>query len=81
MEKRLNRELVLINFWFKANLLSLNVKKTSYIIFGHRQNLTAHIYIDNVLLERQYDTKFLGVILSANLKWNKHVDIVVNKVS
>ena len=38
-------------------------------------------YMNNVLLNKQYDTKFLGVILSSNLKWNKHIDIVVNKVS
>ena len=61
--------------------VKMNVKKTSYMIFGYKKSLNAHIYIDNVLLERQYDAKFLGVILSANLKWNKHVDIVVNKVS
>ena len=34
-------ELVLINTWFQANLLSLNVTKTSFIIFGHKKNLTA----------------------------------------
>ena len=44
-------------------------------------NLTANIYINNVLIKRQHDTKFLGVILSADLKWDKHIDIVTNKVS
>ena len=37
--------------------------------------------MNKVLLNKQCDTKFLGVILSANLKWPKHIDIVVNKVS
>ena len=39
VEDQLNLELLSVNIWFKANLLSLNVKKTSYIIFGHRKNL------------------------------------------
>jgi len=81
VEQQLNIELVTVNAWFQANLLSLNVKKTSYIIFGHKKDLNANIFIDNIQLARQYDTKFLGVILSANLKWNKHIDIVVNKMS
>ena len=29
----------------------------------------------------QTDTKFLGVILSANLKWNRHIEVVVSKIS
>ena len=81
IEQQLNHELTLVNTWFQANLLSLNAKKTSYMIFGRKKNLTANIVIDNSLLSRQYDTKFLGVILSANLKWNKHIDIVTNKMS
>jgi hypothetical protein len=72
VEQKLNTELVLINNWFQANLLSLNVTKTSSIIFGRKKNLTANIYIDNVLIHRQHDTKFLGVILSVYLKWDKH---------
>ena len=81
VEQQLNTELVLINNWFQTNLLSLNVTKTSFIIFGRKKNLTANIYINNVLIQRQHDTKFLGVILSADLKWDKHIDIVTNKVS
>ena len=34
-----------------------------------------------MLIERQNDAKFLGVILSNDLKWNKHVDFVVNKIT
>ena len=81
VEQQLNTELVLINTWFQVNLLSLNVTKMSFIIFGRKNNLTANIYINNVLIQRQHDTKFLGVILSADLKWDKNIDIVTIKVS
>ena len=46
VEDKLNAELALIETWFKANLLSLNVKKTSYMVFGHLQNCTANIYYE-----------------------------------
>jgi hypothetical protein len=37
--------------------------------------------VNNVCVNRQFDTKFLGVILESNLKWNKHISIVLNKTS
>ena len=37
--------------------------------------------IDNVSLLKQEESKFLGVILSADLKWHKHTDIIINKAS
>ena len=81
IEERMNTELMLVNTWFQANLLSLNVTKTSFMIFSRKKNLTANILINDVQLHRQYETKFLGVILSADLKWQKHIDIIANKTS
>ena len=69
-----------MNLWFQANLLSLNVSKATFMIFG-RKNLSANIMIDNVSLLKQEESKFLGVILSADLKWHKHTDIIINKAS
>ena len=81
VEQQLNIELIAINTWFQVNLLSLNVSKSSFVIFGHRRNLSANISINNITLNRAYDTKFLGVILSANINWAKHIEVVSNKIS
>ena len=35
----------------------------------------------NTTLVQLSDTKFLGVILSSDLRWSKHINIVVNKIS
>ena len=45
IEKQLNDELIIINDWFRANLLSLNITKTSYMIFGNInfQDINLHI--------------------------------------
>jgi len=40
-----------------------------------------NIKIDDVPVERQYETKFLGVILSSDLKWSVHIDVVICKIS
>jgi len=44
MENEMNVELEIVNDWFRANLLSLNISKTSYIIFGNK-NLIMSIYV------------------------------------
>ena len=83
LENNINNELIKISKWFQANLLSLNAKKTSYIMFGNNnvKKLNMHLHIQNIPIERQYETKFLGVILSSNLTWSAHIKVVVGKLS
>ena len=81
VDSQLNEELAIISKWFQSNRLSLNVKKSSYMIFNHKKKLTARLFINNVPLEVQCVSKFLGVILSSSLKWNKHIELVRNKIS
>ena len=64
-----NTELVKVNHWFKANKLSLNVKKTNYTLF-HKPSTKGNIplkipklVISNKLMERKRFIKFLGIIL------------------
>ena len=39
------------------------------------------IYIDNILVERVAETKFLGVIITENLTWDNYINTICNKVS
>ena len=69
----------------RANKLSLNFKKTNYIVFAlHRRRATykdLDIQIDNVKIERVKSTKFSGVILSENLSWDELIKTVNSKIS
>lgn len=77
-----SRELFQIKLWFDANKLSLNITKTKYIIFGNRQihNFT-NLKIDDVVLERVMEIKFLGVIIDHKLSWKPHITHVLSKMS
>ena len=77
----LNTELEKINCWFCANLLSLNTKKTNYILFGYKNMPDVEILINNQKISRVNHTKFLGVIIQNNLKWHAHVQLIQNKIS
>ena len=56
-----NNELLLISKWFKLNKLSLNIKKTNYILFhgiGKKIDISGlHINIDSLIIEQVDKTK------------------------
>lgn len=77
----LNNELKKVSHWFSANLLSLNVKKTSYIIFGYKRSSDLKILINDIAITRTQETKFLGVIVQETLTWTSHINMISNKIS
>ena len=85
--KTVNKELTLINEWFKANKLSLNTSKTKYT-FLHKLRRNDYIplklpalKINNTEIKREYCIKFLGVLSDECLTWKKHVETIENKIS
>ena len=85
--QEMNTELKRISTWFKANKLSLNIKKTKFSLFHQSRkkrfipkNLPK-LYIDNVEIQRDTVTKFLGVYIDENLTWKHHIDMIKGKVS
>ena len=73
-------ELENISEWFKANKLSLNIKKTNYTLF-HRSSTKDELPLKlpdlkfaNSALKRQTSIKFLGVMLDENISWKEHIE-------
>ena len=85
--KTMNEQLTEITNWFSANKLSLNIKKTKYILFcssNDEDNLPLKLpvlKIGNKNIERTRFTKFLGVLLDENLNWKCQIQAVETKVS
>ena len=71
----------IISSWFTANLLSLNLKKTNYILFGNKKLSDTCIKLNNETISRVYQTKFIGVLTQSNLKWNEHISSIANEIS
>lgn len=82
-----NSELQEVNNWFKANKLSVNASKTNYMILGtahktaHVSSNAVHVKLDNTILERVQNTKFLGVTIDENLTWKIHIDNISKNIS
>ena len=80
--QNVNIELENLSLWFKANKLTLNAKKTSYMMFGKRKVLVRkNIFIDMEELLEVEDTKFLGVHIDNRLNWKRHVGVISNKIA
>jgi len=81
--KTVNEELHSLSNWFRANKLSLNIKKTNFMLFSKcHYNLTnCDLKIDDVTIERVCTSKFLGVLIDDKLHWKPHICYVAAKVS
>ena len=77
----INTELIKLSQWFKNNKLSLNVKKSNYMLFCNKNIPSLHIELDGVELQRVNFTKFLGVLIDEKFSWLFHIDLVKNKIS
>ena len=81
-----NMGLEKISEWFKANKLSLNIKKVNYTLFRKKSTKDdlplklPGLKIVNSVLKGQ-TIKFLGVMLDGNISWKEHIKTVENKLS
>ena len=75
----LNSEMLKLTQWCRENNLSMNFKRSNFMVFRprqRRQTLDISIQIDNNVIERMKETVFLGVILHEHLSWKPHIYIL-----
>ena len=73
----INHELIQISNWLSANKLSLNVSKSSFLLFHPPQKKLSKIKlpINNKYIPEMTHTKYLGVI------FDKHLTVLGNITS
>ena len=84
ISKMLNTELEKANLWLKTNTLTINTKKTHYMMFHRTQiihNTNIKILIDNIIVDHINNTKCLGVIIDIKLNWAAHIHYIKSKIS
>ena len=85
LQLTLNSELEKLSQWFRANKLSLNLGKTSNMVFGSKGRICTSsnfiLKIDGKELKRVVSTKFLGVHVDCFLNWKSHINQLSLKVS
>ena len=81
----INEELAKVYDWLAVNKLSLNVKKTKYVIFHainkKIEDVVPDLEINGILIKRVQSFNFLGLLLHENMSWKPHIDLLSNKLA
>ena len=83
VESCINSEIKCVSTWLCANKLSLNIEKSSFVIFHPIQKKIGdsfQVILNNEFLKREYKTKYLGVVIDCHLNWGDHVSHVSKKI-
>ena len=79
----LNNELHKVSTWLDANKLSINTKKTHFMVFQRSRIKTndVNVIMQQNIIERVNSTKFCGLIIDDKLKWHEHILQVTHKIA
>ena len=83
LQQEVEADLNRISEWLKINKLSLNIKKTNFIVFTNKNvpKPDLQIAIDGHRIDETDHTKFLGVIIDCKLTWKKHISYITGKIA
>ena len=76
-------ELRKVNEWLNANIFSLNIDKTSFMLFTNSRvdRNSISIRLGNKIIKQVRSVKFLGIYLDDRLDFNDHVSYLSKKLS
>ena len=78
LQVKLNEDLRHLKSWLDVSRLTLNITKSKFMLVGERlkkfESLT--LSIDDQVLGRESNYKYLGVVISETLSWADHIDYV-----
>ena len=75
-------ELAVIQDWFYANRLTLNVEKSSYLLYSNSKIASNKfkVNLSGVTLPRVTQAKLLGTWIDDKLTWDYHITTLLNKL-
>ena len=82
LEKSVNSELTNVVAWMQANKLTINFKKTNFILFGDKsQRHSMNIFCSQQTISQVDSVKYLGILIDSKLTWNSHLEHLGKKVA
>jgi len=82
LEKSVNNKLTSIVAWMQANKLTINFKKTNFILFGDKsQKHSMNIFCSQQIISQVDSVKYLGILIDSKLKWTSHLENLGKKVA
>ena len=85
LEHHINADLRTVSESFSRNLLTLNISKCNFVIFGSPQKLNRIqnilVKVEDTCIERTQSFKYLGVTRNQSMSWADHVDAISMKIN
>ena len=84
LENILAEELPKVSDWLKANKLSLNVKKTNFMVFRNKKDNSGpllNLAINGETVEEVQCAKYLGIFIDHKLTFKEHINHVSKKLT
>ena len=85
LESKLNSDLATISNWFSSNLLTLNISKCNFVIFGNSRKLKlvneVSLKVNSTAIDRSDPFKYLGVVINQTMSWSEHIDTISTKIN
>jgi hypothetical protein len=80
---KLNKIFAEVNEWFRNNLQSLNLNKTTYLQFRTKKSkkLDLNIALLNNQITNSINTKFLGLTIGETLSWKCYISQILLRLS
>ena len=80
---KVNADLRILSSWLNANKISLNAKKTEFIVFRHRSkplDFIPFLKLSGLRIYPSHSVKYLGVHLDEHLNWKPQISSIANKL-
>ena len=84
LQKLIDVELKKVYTWLVENKLTLNIKKSQFMIITNKKNFNKDdfkVKLNGKNLNRCTSYKYLGVMLDDKLNWKVHIDYIIAKIS
>ena len=72
-----------ITDWLNVNKLSINTKKTKFVLFKSPNKRTSHdikLSMNNDNIKQVKSITFLGIVVDECLTWKYHIELVSKKI-
>ena len=85
LESKLNSDLATVSNWFSSNLLTRNISKCNFVIFGNSRELKlvndVSLKVNSTAVERSDLFKYLGIVINQAMSWSEHIDTISTKIN
>lgn len=82
---KLNRDLLAVAKWLNDHKLTLNLEKTKCMLVGTNRKLESKMALTVSIFDHNVNNvnsfKYLGIFLSSDFTWTKHVEYIAGKIN